>query len=272
MAKSSKGKFNLISGDFKQVLHTCNESPHNQLEFRSLESNSIKINSKMQNFMKENSYSEVIKAFVQKIHERNHEKSKNETKQFTQLASSTPFKKCELKSSFNISGIAHLEATRKIDAFSLNDSDFQSMDQDQYDEDNEDDDETKENNSSNFQEIIKCMQIDSATKVGKKLQSSEKFKKYASPYKGKKNNKLKLTKEKSVAYLKSENRSLASIITTDSIKEIEMYSSKSLSRETSRRLDLDILNESLDFAFTQPNKTQSFEASIKNLTQLSVSI
>ncbi|KAG5680660.1 hypothetical protein PVAND_010154 [Polypedilum vanderplanki] len=257
---------------------------YDELEFRSLEPTSFKLNASIHEAIKENSYSEVIKAFMQKIHDRKIAKSRDETKNFSKLASSTPFKKCELRNSFNISGIAHLDSTirKKIDCshnsegLSLNDSDFVSMDQDQYDD-------TKENvninnisveRNASVNEIIKCMQLSSASKDKKLRGLSEKFKRHSSPYKsGRKNCKsIKVTKEISQAYLKSENQSLASIITTESIKEIENYPLKSQTTANSEIIELDIKNESIDFAFTHPNKTQSFEASIKNLTQLSVSI
>jgi hypothetical protein len=273
---STKARFNLISCDFKQILRSHNDSPHNQLEFRSLEPNSLKANASVHEAIKENSYSDVIKAFMQKIHDRN--KNRGETsKSFSKLASSTPFKRSENEQSFNISGIAHLDTTirRKIDCshnrgISLNDSDFESMDQDQYDD-------TKENNvhvNSVSVEIIKCMQLNSASKDKKLRGSSEKFKRHSSPYKSKKSSRsgksIKVTRENSQAFLKSANKSLASIITTESIREIEEdYPLRSQSLVVSSGLD--IINESLDFAFTHPNKTQSFEASIKNLTQLSVS-
>lgn len=62
-----------------------------------------------------------------------------------------------------------------------------------------------------------------------------------------------------------DDQSLASIITTDSIKRVEIDSINAHASEFDTKDDL------TDFAFTQPNKTESFEASIKNLEQLSVS-
>lgn len=284
--KSARAKFNLISCDFKQSLKIHNESPSlDRLEFRSHEPNSFKLNASAHAAIKENSYSDVIKAFIQKFQERNVVKSRDENYS-PKIASSTPLRKISLRNSFNISGISHLDTTirKKIDCshnkgvggFSLNDSDFESMDQDQYD-----DDDTKENVNINdycVYEKIKCIQLNSASKDKKLRGSSEKFKRHLSPHKsGRKSCKsaklIKVTRENSHAYLKSENTSLASIITTASINEIEKYPLKtSQSTINSEITDLDIKNESLDFAFTHPNKTQSFEASIKNLTQLSVSI
>lgn len=233
-------KTNLISTvtcDFKKSLKNFNDSSFDQLEFRSLESNSFKTNTKAHETIKNNSYSEVVKAFIQKLNER---RTKDE-KKITKIASSTPFKKFEMKNSLNISGIAYLDFQKKIEE-SLNDSDFESMDQDQYDD-------TKENiiveDKSNAHEIIKCIKIESSSKK-KKISltpTGSKFKKNYSPYKKKRNlSKLKLSM--------IENSSL-------------ITNNESLLFDN---------NESASFAFSQPNKTQSFEASIKNLTQLSVSI
>lgn len=279
--EEQRNKFNLISCEFRQILRNSNDSSFDQLEFRSLESNCFKMNTKSQNIIKDSSYSEAIKAFVKKINDRNN-KSMDENKVFCKVASSTPFKKCDIKNSFNISGIANLELTsvqKRIEKSELlNDSDFESMDQDQYD----DDDNSKENvnlNSAidkrNVDEIVKNNQIkklllETSSKSKKSFfLSNEKSRKCSSPYKGRKNKlkKLKQIKNSSQTYLKYEqsfydDQSLANIITTDSIKGID----NELLLNTSHKSEND---DFTDFAFTQPEKTESFEASIKNLTQLS---
>ena len=271
---------NLVSCEFRQILRNCNDSSFDQLEFRSLESNCFKMNTKSQNIIKDSSYSEAIKLFVKKINDRNN-KSVDENKIFSKVASSTPFKKCDMKNSFNISGITNLELTsvqKRIEKSDLlNDSDFESMDQDQYD----DDENSKENvnlNSAidkrNVDEIVKNIQINKLLEISSKSKKSfflsiEKSRKCSSPYKGRKNKlkKLKQIKNSSQTYLKYEqsfydDQSLANIITTDSIKGIENEFLLSTSHKSEN-------DDFTDFAFTQPNKTESFEASIKNLTQLS---
>jgi hypothetical protein len=263
----SKVNFSLISSDFKQILKFHNDSSFDQFEFRSLEPSTLKLNTTLHSVIEENSYSDAIQAFVQKIQDR--VKSRDDTRKKSKLTSSTPFKKSELRKGFNISGIVHLDTTnqKKSDfihnraGLSFNDSDFESMDQDQYDDD------MRKNVNSNIvnvdlnisaNEAIKYVQLDSESKDKKFIGSIEKFKRNSCLNKtGKKGNKtsklIKVTREISQAYLKCENQSLACIITTESIREIENYSVS-------------------EFAFTHPNKTQSFEASIKNLAQLAVSI
>jgi hypothetical protein len=273
-------EINLISCEFKQILRNCNDSSFDQLEFRSLESNCFKMNTQSQHIIKDSSYSEAIKAFVKKINDRT-TKSIDENKNFCKVvASSTPFKKCDIKNSFNISGITNLELTsvqKRIEKSELlNDSDFESMDQDQYDDD------SKENvnlnsviDKRNVDEIVKNIQIkklllETSSKSKKSFTlSNEKSRKCSSPYKGRKNKlkKLKQIKNSSQTYLKYEqsfydDQSLANIITTDSIKGIEHEFLSSTSHKSEN-------DDFTDFAFTQPNKTESFEASIKNLTQLS---
>lgn len=276
-------KSNFISCEFRQILRSCNDSPFDQLEFRSLESNGFKVNTAAQKMIKDSSYSEAVKAFVKKINERNN-KSIDERKNISKIASSTPFKKCDFKNyGFNISGITNLDLTsahKRIERSELlNDSDFESMDQDQYD----DDESFKENvERKEIDEIVNRIQLknilDSASKAKTsksfdKIQiSTEKFRKCSSPFKGRKNKlkKLKQIKNSSQTYLRYEqsfydDQSLASIVTTDSIKRTE---------NEFQDLNLPLKNENddlTDFAFTQPNTTESFEASIKNIEQLCVS-
>ena len=270
-------EINLISCEFKQILRNCNDSSFDQLEFRSLESNCYKMNTKSQHIIKDSSYSEAIKAFVKKINDR-----VDENKNFSKVSSSTPFKKCDIKNSFNISGITNLELTsvqKRIEKSELlNDSDFESMDQDQYDDDDENSKENVNLNSvidkRNVDELVKNIQIKKLLETSSKSKksfflSSEKSRKCSSPYKGRKNKlkKLKQIKNSSQTYLKYEqsfydDQSLANIITTDSIKGIENEFLSSPSHKSEN-------DDFTDFAFTQPNKTESFEASIKNLTQLS---
>lgn len=273
-------KNNLVTCDFRQILRNCNDSSFDQLEFRSLESNCFKMNTKSQNIIKDSSYSEAIKSFVNKFNDRNNKTLEN--KICSKVASSTPFKKCDMKNSFNISGIANLELTsveKRIEKSDLlNDSDFESMDQDQYDDDDENFKENVNLNSAidkrNVDEIVKNIQIKNLLETSSKSKKSfflsiEKSKKCSSPYKGRKNKlkKLKQIKNSSQTYLKYEqsfydDQSLAYIITTDSIKKIENEFLLSTSHKSEN-------DDFIDFAFIQPNKTESFEASIKNLTQLS---
>lgn len=286
MSVEEQRNINLISCEFKQILRNCNDSSFDQLEFRSLESNCFKVNTKAQSMIKDSSYSEAIRAFVKKINDRNLNKSIDENKKISKLASSTPFKKCDIikyENCFNISGIANLELTsaqkEKIERSELlNDSDFESMDQDQYDDD-DDDDNTKENvNNENVKKFFSSSNKKSKS-VDKIPMSHEKFRKCSSPFKGRKNKlkKLKQMKNNSQTYLRYEqsfndDQSLANIITTDSISRIESESLK-VQLNTLNKSEYDTKDDLNDtnFAFTQPNKTESFEASIKNLTQLSVS-
>lgn len=170
-----------ITSDFTAVIKSSNDtSSDNVLEFRSLMSNSFKVDTKSfndKNDKTDKSYSDDVKEFIQKIlnrekQEASVEDSSDERKNdsgvkseendssesitdlvitkkqkindsegspvaFPTMASSTPIKVCEHRVKLDVSGVgflsfADVEANNKNG--SLNDSDFESMDQDQYDE------------------------------------------------------------------------------------------------------------------------------------------
>lgn len=166
------------TSDFTSVIKNSNDSSlDNLLEFRSLTSNSFKVDGKNgTNAIERNdkSYSDDVKDFIQKILDREKTEDSNETKNdsgckseqidssgsisdlvitkkqkindsdgspaaFATMSSSTPIKVCEHRNvKLDISGVGYLNFTDKADDIknntSLNDSDFESMDQDQYDE------------------------------------------------------------------------------------------------------------------------------------------
>ena len=281
-------KTNLIACEFKQTLKNVNDSSIDQLEFRSLESYCFKVNTMGQHVVTDNSYSEAIKNFVEKIDNRNY-KLLNEIKTPSRLTSSTPFKKYDIKNSFNISGVASLDLTSVKKTELINDSDFESMDQDQYDDD---DDESIKENINHEQQILNKDSsqieglIDSFSKPKKLMKiidtkiismSNEKFRKCSSPLKERKNKfkKLKQIKKKmnSRTALRHdqfyhEDKSPGCISAIDSIKQFENISHGSVLEKSENVSSKDDLS---DFAYTQPNKTKSFEAFVKNLEQLSVS-
>lgn len=165
-----------VTSDFTDVIKSSNDSSmDNLLEFRSLMSNSFKVNSKSSGDTKEDdkSYSDDVKQFIQKILDREkipHDESietsvacdeikndsgckseqsdssrsisdmmiakkqkinnsrENSTTCFVTMTSSTPIKFLSKGENLDISGVDFLKNT------SLNDSDFESMDQDQYDD------------------------------------------------------------------------------------------------------------------------------------------
>jgi hypothetical protein len=168
-----------ITSDFTSVIKNSNDSSSdNLLEFRSLVSNSFKVDAKNienENDKTDKSYSSDVKDFIQKILDR--EKSEEEesshdsgckseqndsgesisdlviTKKqkindsdgspaaFTTMASSTPIKASDHRNiNLDISGVGYLSFVGEAKGgenhknVSLNDSDFESMDQDQYDE------------------------------------------------------------------------------------------------------------------------------------------
>jgi hypothetical protein len=171
-----------ITSDFTTVIKNSNDSSiDNLLEFRSLMSNSFRVDAPMSSVdgeeeKTEKSYSADVKDFIQKILERegsSDDKSdemkndsgckseQNESSEsmsdlviakkqkindsngspvaFATMASSTPIKLCEHRDvKLDISGVGFLSFVDKADdnqrSDSLNDSDFESMDQDQYDE------------------------------------------------------------------------------------------------------------------------------------------
>lgn len=167
--------------DFTNVIKNSNDSIDNLLEFRSLTSNSFKVDAKNTDDVIENnnnkSYSEDVKDFIKKIRDREeivkaevfydesdsveNDSGQNDSREsisdlviakkqkinnsddlsaaFVTMSSSTPIKLCEHRNvKLDISGVGYLNLTHKTDEMkkisSLNDSDFESMDQDQYDE------------------------------------------------------------------------------------------------------------------------------------------
>lgn len=169
-----------VTSDFTTVIKNSNDSStDNLLEFRSLVSDSFKVNAKScashdnENDSKNKSYSSDIKTFIQKILNRekpdNSEDAKDDSgckseenessgsiselvitkKQkindsdgspaaFPTMASSTPIKFSGQRdiNILDVSGVDFLNFERNDDDkdASLNDSDFESMEQDQYDE------------------------------------------------------------------------------------------------------------------------------------------
>lgn len=156
-----------LTSDFATVIKNSNDSSSdNLLEFRSLVSNSFKVAS-CNDDQTDKSYSDDVKDFIQKIRDRekaevsdelrNNSGCKNDSsgsmsdlvitkKQkindsdgspaaFATMASSTPIKSCDERRclKLDVSGVGFLSFADKRNA-SLNDSDFESMDQDQYDE------------------------------------------------------------------------------------------------------------------------------------------
>lgn len=169
-----------ITSDFTAVIKNSNDTSNdNVLEFRSLMSNSFKVDAKGcidENDKTDKSYSDDVKEFIKKILDRekpeasadNSDEVKNDSgvkseqndsngslsdlvitkKQkindsdgspaaFAKMASSTPIKVCEHRVKLDISGVGYLsfgDVDGNNKNVSLNDSDFESMDQDQYDE------------------------------------------------------------------------------------------------------------------------------------------
>jgi hypothetical protein len=237
-------KSSTVTSDFKLSLKNVNDSSFDQLEFRSLESNTFSLNTKANKTIKNCSYSEVVKAFIHKLNERNKKEEDTVNIKNTQIASSTPFKKSEIKSNnFDISGIALLDFKKRIEE-TLNDSDFESMDQDQYED--EDVDDAKENiyfnEKSNVSDVINCIQIVESRKKKSSITPTNKFKRNFSPYKRK--------------------------CSVEKIKLSMIDQSSLINNELTSNDKSDLAN----FTILHPNKTQSFEASIKNISKLSVSI
>lgn len=193
VAKSGGIKFVIksiipITSDFTTVIKNSNDSVDNLLEFRSLTSDSFKVDAKSctdGGDKNDKSYSADVKEFIQKILDREKpESSKNDSgckseqsssgslsdlvitkKQkindsdgspaaFPTMSSSTPIKLSDRNVKLDISGVGYLSFVGDAKTAangSLNDSDFESMDQDQYDEsskndENLDDDATLVNN------------------------------------------------------------------------------------------------------------------------------
>lgn len=271
-----------IKNDFTSVLKNNNESfDQNFLEFNSLASNSIKIEKiRKSGGTKDKSYSEEVKAFIQRVIERRKIKSEN----FTHINSSTPFKMCN-SNEIDISGIAYLDA-KKIQ--SLNDSDFESMEQDNYDDSKENIAIENKVNQIRRKSLIFCNTPKSASKKTKNS--------HISPHKSRKWKKF--TKNKLCKYLMTndDNDSFICEPTSSDFDKGENFSSNYIAFNTSldfltEQLHLapacdakfnmqcdamngncEINNESLcEFAFSHPNMTKTSEASIKNLSQLSVS-
>lgn len=170
-----------ITCDFTSVIkNTTDSSTDNLLEFRSLMSDSFKVDAKNcnddGNKATDKSYSGDVKDFIQKILDREKHETSNEISEeqkndsgckseqsissgslsdlvitkkqkindsddslpvFATMASSTPIKMSEHRVRLDISGVGFLSFVDGVDDVkntSLNDSDFESMDQDQYDE------------------------------------------------------------------------------------------------------------------------------------------
>lgn len=269
-----------VTNDFTSVLKNYNESfDQNFLEFRSLETNSIKIDRRRRSgSAKDKSYSEEVKAFMQRVIERRKVKSEK----FTQVTSSTPFKICGNRNEIDISGIAYLDVKKMQ---SLNDSDFESMEQDNYDDSKENIAIENRINENRRKSLI----------VGTPKSAGKKTKSRISPHKSRKWKKF--TKIKLRKYLMT-NDDNSFIIEPPSSDDAEKFSSNyiafntsldflteqlhlapptcdaksSAQRNQTMRGNCEINNESLcEFTFSQPNMTKTSEASIKNLSQLSVS-
>jgi hypothetical protein len=180
-----------VTSDFTTVIKNTNDlSTDNLFEFRSLMSNSFKVDEKscvedVRTDKKNKSYSTDVKNFIQKILNREKTESSDESKDdsgckseenessgsmsdlvitkkqkinesngspaaFAMMASSTPIKISGNRNvNLDISGVGFLSFEKCNDkAASLNDSDFESMDQDRYDESKaHDNDITLVNNS-----------------------------------------------------------------------------------------------------------------------------
>lgn len=161
-----------ITSDFTNVIKNSNDSVDNVLEFRSLVSNDFKDNKQTCNgdAANDKSYSADVKDFIQKILEReklgeepqNDSSGINESNDsggsvsdtvvtkkqkinssdgspssFPTMSSSTPIKCSDHRNlNLDVSGVGYLSFSNPDNHknISLNDSDFESMDQDQYDE------------------------------------------------------------------------------------------------------------------------------------------
>lgn len=159
-----------ITSDFTSVIKHSDDSTDNMLEFRSLMSDSFRVEAKSGNCESEKtdkSYSADVKDFIQKILDRDRIEEaqddldcKNDSAEsmselvivkkqkindtdgspaaFATMSSSTPIKLSDHRNAnLDISGVGFLSFDGDSKAGknnSLNDSDFESMDQDQYDE------------------------------------------------------------------------------------------------------------------------------------------
>lgn len=295
-----------IASDFTSVLRTHNESfDQNMLEFRSIESNSFRIDCRQKsNNAKDKSYSEEVKAFIQRVIDR---QKTTVNSNFTHVNSSTPFKLCG-NNEIDVSGIAYLNVNSRRKLMSLNDSDFESMDQDQYDDSKENIEIENKINESRVKSIKKL-----ATATPKSASSAKKTKNSRiSPHKSrkwKKLTKMNLTRENLCKYLTTnddnvkladsficeppssdndehekissnyiafntsldyltEQLHLAPACDANSAVDIQQLQSEAMTLNENCEI---INNESLcEFTFSQPNTTKTSEASIKILSQLSV--
>lgn len=272
-----------IKSDFTAVLKNYNESfDQNYLEFRSLESNSIKIEKNVHKSggAKDKSYSEEVKAFIQRVIE----KRKIKTENFTHVNSSTPFKMCN-SNEIDISGIAYLDV-KKIQ--SLNDSDFESMEQDNYDDSKENIETDNRISESRRKSLI----LGATPKSSKKIKNNR-----ISPHKSRKWKKFTKIKLRKYLMTNDDDSFMCEPPSSDN-DEGEKFSSNYIAFNTSLDFlteqlhlapptcdaksnvqctpmningDCEINNDSCEFAFSHPNVTKTSEASIKNLSQLSVS-
>lgn len=163
-AKTAEIKFVIksiipVTSDFTTVIKHSNDSTDNVLEFRSLMSDSFKVdgtNRNCESASTDKSYSADVKDFIQKILDRDREEDSgcksepndsselvitkkqkcNDSAAFATMSSSTPIKICDPRNTrLDISGVGFLSFDGDANKNnSLNDSDFESMDQDQYDE------------------------------------------------------------------------------------------------------------------------------------------
>lgn len=267
-----------VTSDFTSVLKSYNESfDQNFLEFRSLESNSIKLeNRRKSGSVRDKSYSEEVKAFIQRVIERR----KVERKNFPQVNSSTPFKICNNANEIDISGIAYLDIRSAKTVKSLDDSDFESMEQDNYDDSKENIELENKINESKRKSKTFCGTPKSANKKTKNSRIS--------PHKSRKWKKFAKTKLRKYLMTNNDNDSFISKPPSSDVDDAEKFSSNYIAFNTSLDLlteqlhlapcdtncnamieDCEINNESLcEFAFSHPNMTKTSEASIKNLSQL----
>ncbi len=174
----------------------------------------------------------------------------------------------------DISGIDYLDTKSAKKLSSLNDSDFESMEQDNYDDSKENIEIQNRVNENNR----KSMLANGGTpNSNKKIKNN-----HISPHKSRKwrkFSKIKLTRENLRKYLATNDEN-SFICGTSSSNYIAFNTSLDVLTEQlhlAPRCDPTVAlnedcNDSLcEFTFTHPNKTKTSEASIKNLSQLSVS-
>jgi hypothetical protein len=125
-------------------IHNDSLSNQDQLEFRSLESFNFMTDGKKECRENQNrSYSEDVKMFIRKILKQRDLNRVEVNRGNACILSSTPLKGCSVQTNFDISGIEWLNNEKMIQhtikSLSLNDSEFVSMEFDQYGDDEHDD-------------------------------------------------------------------------------------------------------------------------------------